>query len=363
MQRFAFIVHPLEISDIARKFPMVQRFPDRVLESLFSRIPPMKVSTIRGIQSDTGVELEGWFVGCPLTARQMVELPQERVLRKVVQAGQKAAELGASIVGLGAFTSVVGDAGVTVNESLDIAVTTGNSYTVASALEGLEYAASLLEADLRSLPIAILGATGSIGKACARVLAAKGYDLELVARDRERLTALSWELRKDHGVDAAVSTDTAVSLRRCGAVVAVTSALDTVVSPEDLRSGAIVCDVARPRNVSVEVAEARDDVFVFEGGVISVPGEVEFGFDFGFPKRTSYACMAETMILALENRYESFSLGRDLDVAKIEEIQSLAHKHGFSLAGLRSFERAVSDEYVERVRDNARKVKSPAVLL
>ena len=34
-------------------------------------------------------------------------------------------------------------------------------------------------------------------------------------------------------------------------------------------------------------------------------GAVDFHFDFGFPPRTSYACMAETMALALEGRYES----------------------------------------------------------
>ena len=124
-----------------------------------------------------------------------------------------------------------------------------------------------------------------------------------------------------------------------------------------------MCDVARPRNVAASVAQLRDDVFVFEGGVISVPGDVDFGFNFGFPPKTSYACMAETMILALENRYENFSLGRDLDVDRVEEIQALAKKHGFRLAGLRSFERAVTDEYIERVRENAKRAKrlSPAL--
>jgi predicted amino acid dehydrogenase len=39
--------------------------------------------------------------------------------------------------------------------------------------------------------------------------------------------------------------------------------------------------------------------------------------------------MAETMILALEKRYENFSLGRDLTVKQIETIEQLAAKHGF----------------------------------
>ena len=51
--------------------------------------------------------------------------------------------------------------------------------------------------------------------------------------------------------------------------------------------------------------------------------------------------MAETMILALEKRYESFSLGRTLDIEKVDLISKLATKHGFGLAGFRNFERAL----------------------
>jgi predicted amino acid dehydrogenase len=70
--------------------------------------------------------------------------------------------------------------------------------------------------------------------------------------------------------------------------------------------------VARPRDVSREVVEKRDDVLVIEGGVIAVPGPVNFNFNFGFPDKTAYACMSETMLMALEGSYEPFTLGRDL---------------------------------------------------
>ena len=96
-------------------------------------------------------------------------------------------------------------------------------------------------------------------------------------------------------------------------------------------------------------------MLVIEGGAVEVPGPVDFHFNFGFPPKTSYACMAETMILALEERYESFTLGRDLSVEQVKEIAALAEKHGFKLAGFRSFERQVTDEYIERVRKAARR--------
>jgi hypothetical protein len=63
--------------------------------------------------------------------------------------------------------------------------------------------------------------------------------------------------------------------------------------------------------------------------------------------------MSETMILALEGRYESYTLGRDVSVGQVEQISSLASKHGFKLAGFRSFERAVTDEQIAQIRKRA----------
>ena len=142
-------------------------------------------------------------------------------------------------------------------------------------------------------------------------------------------------------------------LKQADIVITVTSALDFLIEPDDLKPGAVVCDVARPRNVSREVSLKRNDVLVIEGGVINVPGDVDFHFNFGFPPHTSYACMSETMILALDGRYENFSLGRNLDINKVNLISKLADKHHFTLAGFRNFERAISAEHIEKVRRNA----------
>jgi predicted amino acid dehydrogenase len=77
-------------------------------------------------------------------------------------------------------------------------------------------------------------------------------------------------------------------------------------------------------------------VSIIDGGMVDVPGHVDFGFDFGLPAGRAYACMAEVMVLALEGRYESFSLGQRVETGKVHEIAQLAHKHGFRLAKQRA---------------------------
>ncbi|MBI2875036.1 MAG: shikimate dehydrogenase, partial [Firmicutes bacterium] len=318
---------------------------------------PMKTSEITGVKTAHG-EAHGWFVGCPLTPRQMFDLPERKVMRKITKAAKLAERLGARIVGLGALTSVVGDAGVTVARNVNIAVTTGNSYTVATALEGAREAARLMGTDPADAEVAVVGATGSIGSVCARILAREVRALNLVARQKEKLDELARLIAGESGLFPRVSTDVSSALTGADIVVTVTSAVDTVIEPGYLKPGAVVCDVARPRDVSKKVAEARRDVLVIEGGVVEVPGQVEFNFNFGFPRGTSYACMAETMILAMEERYENFSLGRDLSLERVEEISTLAKKHGFRLAGFRSFERAVTAEEIQRVQEEAYNKKS-----
>jgi predicted amino acid dehydrogenase len=274
------------------------------------------------------------------------------VLRKVIRAAQVAQELGAKVVGLGAMTAVVGDAGVTVARNVDIAVTTGNSYTVWTAVEGAQQAARLMGTDPSDAHVAVVGATGSIGQVCVRIMAETAPVVTLIGRNEERLAALARSV--DGKARIEYTTDPRAGLRDADVVIAVTSAVDTVVPGDVLKPGAVVCDVARPRDVSKQVAQQRPDVLVIEGGAVEVPGPVDFHFDFGFPPRTAYACMAETMILALEERYESYSLGRELSLAKVKEMAALARKHGFKLAGFRSFERQVTEEYIESVKRAAR---------
>ena len=95
--------------------------------------------------------------------------------------------------------------------------------------------------------------------------------------------------------------------------------------------------------------------------MVQVPGPIDFGFDFGFPPGKSYACMAETMILALEGRYESYTLGKQIELEKVNEISQLAAKHGFRLAGFRSFERAVTEEQIDRIKANAHRMRTQSI--
>lgn len=353
MERFAFIIHPLAVEDFTRKFGIVRRLPGRWVESVFRAVPPLVVSHITGVRSPTGSEAEGWFIGLPLTPRTLFESDLRFVYRRLLQCAQRAERLGARIIGLGAFTAIVGDAGVTLAASARIPVTTGNSYTAATGVEGALLAAERLGIALGEAHAVVVGASGSIGAVCSRILARRLPRLTLVGRSADRLVRLRDLIRSESGAEVAVSTDVRRTVASGDVVLTVSSATDVLIEPEDIKPGSVVCDVARPRNVSRAVHERRDDVLVIDGSVIQPPGPVDFGFNFGLPPGLCDACMAETMMLALEGRYTSFTLGRDLTVDQVEEIAALGTRHGFRLAGFRRFERAIPDEEIDRIRARA----------
>lgn len=345
MTPFAFIIHPLKPKDAARKYPIAQYVPDSWLEAFLRRKSPVLMSEAKGIQSITGAVAKGWFIACPLTPAMMLE-DVEFAYSRIVECAKMAEDMGAKLIGLGAFTSVVGDGGITVAKRSNIAVTTGNSYTVATAIEGTLQACGLLGVDTKNSTLAVVGATGAIGKTCALVLGRDFGRTIVVGRDQERTEAIRAE------INAHEATTDISRIMEADAIVTVTSSDTEVIMPEHLRPGAIVCDVARPRDVSMRVAKERPDVLVIEGGVVSVPGEhLDFGTNFGFPPKMAYACMSETIMLALEDRAESFTLGKDVSVEQVDETQRMAKKHGFKLAGFRSFERAVTEEAIQRARD------------
>ncbi len=360
---FAFIIHPIDPKkDVSRKYPFLGRvLTERQIDFFSTFFPPVYLSEITGIRSqDTGKEIKGWLIACPYTPRRMMELPERTVYRKIIQTGQAAEKLGAQILGLGAFTSVVGDAGISIAEALRIPVTTGDSYTVAIAIEAVRKAAEIMDIPLKDATAAVVGATGSIGHICAELLSGEVGKLLLIGRRLSALEELRDQLQGPGRAEIGVSTRLD-DLAAAQLILTVTSAIHDVIHPEHLRPGSVVCDVARPRDVSAMVAAARDDILVIDGGMVDVPGPVDFHFNFGFPPGKAYACMAETIALALEGRFEDYTLGKEISRERVNEITAMAARHGFRLSGFRSFEREVTAEQIDLVKQRAKRAHAHGV--
>jgi predicted amino acid dehydrogenase len=369
--KFAFVIHPLATRYIGNdpRFGFTKYLPQRLVEYVAAFFPPMYLARMKGIRSKaTGEEIEGLLFTLGATPRELMRRDTSFAYRRLIKCARMAERMGAKLMGLGAFTSVVGDAGITVAQKSDIGITSGNSLTVAATLETAKQAAIKMGAtDLTRGKAMIVGATGSIGSVCARLLAQAIGDVVLVAPRPERLLALKKQIEQETpGARVTAATNADAYLGECDLIVTTTSALSgKVINVDKLKPGAVVCDVARPPDVKEEDAARRPDVLVIESGEILLPGEPDFGFDIGLPKGTAYACLSETALLTMEHMYGDYTVGRNIELEKAKEMYRLMKKHGLELAGMRSFDVFVTDEMLaekRRLADELRRERGLPVM-
>lgn len=351
---FVFVVHPLRVSDAfkIKAFSWLRNLPPQLLEMLLASVPPMLISKTRGIVDNEGNEVDGYLYALIMTPRMMMAARPEEVYRGLVKIAEMAKARGARIMGLGAFTSVVGDAGVTVAKQSPIPVTSGNSLTIWACVESARQAMAKMGKPLHSCRAMVVGATGSIGKAVSKVLAQEVAELVIVSKRPEKVLEFTKQLQ-EQGVKAEGGISVAPFIGSCDLIVATTTDPEGVIDVMQLKPGCVVVDVARPPDVSMEEAGKRDDILVIESGEIRCPGNPSWGVDIGLPPGIAFACLTETIILTLEQRWESYTLGREIDVAKVREIGELALKRGYELSGIYSFGQPVSDMEIARIRERA----------
>jgi predicted amino acid dehydrogenase len=369
INRFAFVIHPLKIDFVYhhKYFRWTRYLPAPLVEKVAAYLPPLYISRITGgVSPATGQRIEGHLISLGATPREMMRHSEKFTYTRLNGAARMAERMGARIMGLGAFTSVVGDAGITVANESDIAITSGNSLTVAATLEAAKQAVIKMGAtDLTRGKAMVIGATGSIGSVCARLLAQAIYDVVLVSIDPAKLIELKQKiLEETPGANVTIATRSDEYIGECDLIVTSTSAFgQRVIDITKCKPGAVICDVARPPDVNPAEAALRPDVLVIESGEVLIPGDIDFGYDIGLPPKTAYACLAETALLAMEGRFEDYTLGREITIERVKEIYHLFKKHGFQIAGLRSFGEYVTDDFVADKRELAEELRSNPELL
>jgi predicted amino acid dehydrogenase len=258
IRRFAFVIHPLSQNYIKNAFPIPKATPKFVMdkvETLAAHMPPMVYCKMSNIVSPTGAEAEGWLISVGGTPKEMLSRSPEFTYRRLLQASKMAEKMGAQIMGLGAFTKVVGDAGVTVARRSSLPITTGNSYSASGALWAAADAIrrmGLLTVNKHNKKVAaktmVIGASGSIGSVSARLLAMSFDEVYLAGRTLSKLDELKASILKETP-DAKVFTtiDYNELLADMDMIVTSTSgAGKEILDIMRVKPGCVITDVARP---------------------------------------------------------------------------------------------------------------------
>ena len=287
IRRFAFVVHPLSAEYIRNVTPLPKKFAIKpimtAMEKTFAYAPPFVYTSVKGIRSPAGVEAEGWLITVGGTPKEMLSHTPEFTYRRLLGAAKMAEKLGAQIMGLGAFTKVVGDAGITVARRSNLPITTGNSYSASGALWAAHNAMARMgmvkrppEGEKVDAKTMVIGATGSIGSVSARLLSMAFKECWLAGRNEKKLNALRDSILEDSpDANVLVTIDAEAHVGDMDMIVTSTSgAGKKVLDIMNVKPGCVITDVARPLDLPPKEVAKRTDFMVIESGEILLTGAV-----------------------------------------------------------------------------------------
>ena len=334
--KVAWLFHMINADDLIALEPDAAQWthPEReqYLRHLAPRANPVVMSSV-DVRSTTGVTVRFYAIALPFTSNQMKAWLDEanffRVRHSIDKAIKVARFIGCEVIALGQYTSIV-TRNATTLQLPHVGLTTGNSYTVALALEAIERAVSDRGLDPAAVTLAVVGASGNIGQTCAEILAPRFRRTVLLGSSkpsaRRRLAGLQARLPR-----ADVETDAAV-LRQANVVLAAANAPTPFLPADVFADDAIVCDLSVPAAVRPEVRDARPDVLLIGGGIARLPfGENHGILGLPLPPGQVYGCMAETMLLGLEGIRDATFTGL-LPAEHVYRLAAMAKRHGFALA-------------------------------
>jgi acetylornithine/succinyldiaminopimelate/putrescine aminotransferase/predicted amino acid dehydrogenase len=336
--QYAFLIHYTSIDDLVATNPSLNRLNRDELHNLcsftseFASGVVMQAPTIR---STNGASINGIIIGIPLLPEEMARRGMRRMSNEIARAVDLAVSLGVNLVGLGAYTAPYSRRGLAVC-GRGANITTGNALTAGMAIAAVRRASEAHNLLLSKAHVAIVGARGSVASLCARLIAREHpCRLTLIGnpgRESPGLTSLGNELRSaTTSVD--ITNDISI-LQYCNIVITATSAARPIIDSQLIKAGTIICDIARPPDTSSALRH-RSDINFIEGGKVELPDPtIRFGAGNlnGLPSGVIFACLAETILLALEGKTCDHGIGYDLPLSEVDEMLGLAERHGFRLA-------------------------------
>lgn len=360
MYDYVVIIHPTSEELLHKYEPGMKNKPRQLIKKVLEWMSPFKASEIEGLNSNFGRTAKGAMVMCPLLLEQMATMSPSKVFKSVAQTIEFARSLEPKLIGLTAYAAFSGNKGIDLAKFAGVPLTIGANYTLAMIPETILRSVELMDIDLEESSVLILGATSSVGRYCIEILSHFVQEIYVTSHSDDKLSLMFAEIPKEKRVKLRKTKDLNSVMDSVNVVIIATNRIPPDFDLSKLKPGSVVFDSSYPRHIS---KSARKDILVVDGLCIKPPGNVRFNFDFGLPEGVCYPCIAEAMILALERKYENFSLGKEFDVGKIRQIIRIGAKHGFEVSSLTSQERAITGAEIQAIKNNSLKKKKRKVLL
>jgi fatty aldehyde-generating acyl-ACP reductase len=328
MKTFAFLFHPTSMRQIKHFWPITTILPSSLIKTFLKSQKP-KIINIKKLRSITGKEIDGTIMVSPVLPENIMEIDEESIIQKIVDAGTLAKSLGAHILGLDGYFASIADKKPMIYKHVKIAVTSGMIFTAWSIFEAIYLTTQIKKIDLKKCTITIFGPNNAIGSLCSRKFAEQAAKIILTGGITQKLDHLKESIQ---GLPAKVivEQDSVKAITQADIVINCYNGPSVLFDIADLKPGAIVCDAAVFKHIA-EKAKQRTDLTVIDCGSIKLPLAQKLTSGLNDHDNLIYAHLAETIMLALEEKFINFSLGEQINLDKLEDIANIAVRHGFEV--------------------------------
>lgn len=346
-RRVAWLCHLIDVDDLTLQEPRLRDRPFAVRERLLERFTPLACPVVMNgvdVQSRTGQTVRLYPILLPFSsriARHWSHTRETCLPRTLIHEGLNiASQLGCSVVSLGQYNSILTRDGLALIDDVDRAtdasplwVSSGNSYTVALAVDAVER--SLAERGLvaERCTLAIAGALGNIGSICAQILAPRFQQTLLLGSNRRgvrrRLSEFASQLPRTHVIDQPTQMIDA------NVVVSAVSSATSTFEVEHFGRGAVVCDISVPSSVRRTDLDTRPDLHIFRGGIAQLPGNEDLGIA-SYPLAVGqvFGCLAEAILLGSDATLAEHFAG-PVTIERVNRTAVLAERFGMTLGELK----------------------------
>ena len=393
----AFIGHFAKPSDIAHWDRSLEGFTDQhafqMLEKLYPLADLYTYSPIV-VESRTGAKVclhvLGIFADSAVVSAFLREKRPNIIYSKIEDAVRYAENIGCNMIGFGGYTSII-TRNCKAIKSQHAGLTTGNALTVAMGIESIKAAAHKYDIDLSRCHFASVGAAGNIGQSYNEIISELVPRIELIGkigsqhrlkrsaeniyhsiyrqisqlpeaelcgiaktiiktRTIQNMLAGNVEIKttgvgayiyqsinSELGEQAPITISTNIeNLAKANVIVTASNAAEAIITPEQIKQRpAIICDIAVPRDTDPNQFIKHPDICVFQGGVVKLPRNPDFEVGgISLEPGTTFACLAETLLLGMENHNSHYSYG-NISKEQVNNIMATAKHHGFELCRLK----------------------------
>jgi fatty aldehyde-generating acyl-ACP reductase len=329
MKTFAFLFHPTSMRQIKHFWPITSILPSSVIKSFLKGQKP-KVIHIKKLRSQAGNEIDGYIIMSPILPESILEIDEESILHKIVEAGSIAKGLGADILGLEGYFATIADKKPMIYKHLKTAITSGTTFTAWSVFESIYMTTQIKKIDLKKCTITIFGPNNAIGSLCSRKFAEHAAKIILTGGITQKLDHLK-ESMLGLPATVVVEQDTPKAVKQADIVINCYNGPSVLFDVADIKPNAIVCDAAVFKHVA-DKARLRSDITIIDCGIIKLPLAQKLSTTLSEDDNMICSYMAETILLALEDKFVNYSLGEQINLDKLEDIANIAVRHGFEIS-------------------------------